>query len=110
MEAAAADGPEENLPLRLEDRPRGRSATLPQVSLRTLEIADAIPTAAWKTLRVFHRSHRLGGGSKALSSFQERQPPPAPKQLTAAPGKGDISNELQKGTFLKSLDTSLTHL
>jgi len=105
MEAAATDGPEGNLPLRLEGWPRNSSATIPQVFLRALEIADAIPTAAWKTLRISHSSHRLGGGSKALSSLQERQPPPAPKQLTATPGKGDISNELQKGTFLRSLDS-----
>lgn len=72
MEADAAAGPKDKLPLRLEGWPRLGSATLPQVSFRTLEIADAISTAAWKTLRVSHSFHRLGGGSKPHEKASQR--------------------------------------
>jgi hypothetical protein len=104
VEAAAADGAQEKVPLRLEGWPRSRSATLPHLSLRALEIADAIPTAAWKTLRVSHSDHWFDDESKTRVSLLHRQNQAKnqePKNLK----EGDTSNESQTGTFLKSLDT-----
>ena len=103
LEAAAADGAKENLPLRLEGWPRLCSATLPQVSLRALEIADAIPTASWKTLRVSHSSHWLDDESKTAAPLQRQNQPENQKPENLK--EGDISNELTMGTFLKSLDS-----
>jgi len=105
VEAAAADGAEENLPLRLGGWPRSRSATLPQVSLRALEIADAIPTATWKTLRVFHSSHRPGDEKAKPDSHLRKQAQEDKTQGIRSLEKRDISNELRTGTFLTSLDS-----
>lgn len=82
VEAAAADGAQEKVTLRLEGWPRSRSATLPHLSLRALEIADAISTAAWKTLRVFHTYRRPGDGSdQRLSHLKDN---PKPRQDSSA--------------------------
>ncbi len=49
----------DGLTLRLEN-----AARFPQPDHRALEIAVAIPTAAWKTLRVSHSDNRPGDDGK----------------------------------------------
>ena len=66
------------MPFHLEGWPRLSSATLPRLSLRALEIADAISTAAWKTLRVSHSYRRPGGGSDQRLSHLKDNPTTPP--------------------------------